>query len=982
MNSLLKNLMAQMESWEAANEFGIPEVSWADYDATKRSDDIYISCIACIFDALRIADDKTRISDLDALAKTLVIYSRSAASKHLKGVDRSLNLLYSAAIYYLADQPATATFLGRQVPLGADELEEEYFLRDFLSHRAGQDYPLAKQLDEFMQQGNPEVLHRLIEDLSARSKAGLHEEPRKFIAATLATFAMRRFAQTNIWKNLQESAASANPELWRPFFFNSRSFAMWELLPSQITAFRSGLLKADDQAVSLQMPTSAGKTSLCEILIFNEVKGRARRVLFLVPFRALAAEIAAGMSGRLEAAGINIIASYGGNLPTRSETTSLETADVLIITPEKFTALSQVMPDLDAKFDTVICDEGHLIDDNSRGLPYELLLTKLRSHPGGKQRKMIFMSAILPNVADIHKWLGGTDAGLARSNYKPVETDYAFLTADTGDRWKLDVNPLYPRPRSYFLNDFLTPADFRYINRATGRSNFISNRKSFASLTCATALRARHNGPVAVFTTTRGDHGIAGLAEKLLELCESGAAIAQNPPKPSDMAPLVQEYISFLLGPNYSLSRLLNHGIGFHHGQLPQEIRRIMEESIANKAISILLCTNTLAEGVNMPIRTLVVQTFRRYNANSNSYEYIANRSIKNIIGRVGRAGKETRGRIVFVNPTEKTAILAALRDVGLEPALGRLFRLITQIEEHFRQNKIVLTNEILERQNPWFLELIDSIDHSIIDLVPEGTSSDQIEQCISELLERTLAQHQSNSEAFKKTLNLVFHLRGASLQKNIPQETWPVLRKSGATPRLWKMINEAALLDSPLLKTLNDASDPEWRDQIIIPLVKLTDATNSIPIERLAKIVEGWLTGLTYHEIAKECQSEVETILTMVCSEVGFNLQDSISKFTQIAIAKHGDDELSETAQAWPSLLQYGLKTLQQLDLFERGATDRLGVWGIQRFLDEREIPFRGRDLIMYLRGTSNEVKQALAADKRVPRMCAERICKELKIR
>ena len=149
MNYQLKNLMAQMESWEAANEFGIPEMSWADYDARKRSDDLYISCIACIFDALRITDDKTRLADLDALAKTLVIYSRSAAARHLSGVERSLNQLYSAAIYYLADRPATATFLARPLALADNTIEEEVFLRDFLSHNINPEYPLTKRLDEF-----------------------------------------------------------------------------------------------------------------------------------------------------------------------------------------------------------------------------------------------------------------------------------------------------------------------------------------------------------------------------------------------------------------------------------------------------------------------------------------------------------------------------------------------------------------------------------------------------------------------------------------------------------------------------------------------------------------------------------------------------------------------------------------------------------------------------------------------------------------
>ncbi len=706
MNELQRNLMAQMESWEAANEFGIPAISWADYDARKRSDDLYICCIANIFDALRIAEDKTRLLELDALAKTLVIYSRSAAAKYLSGVERTLNQLYSAALYYLADRPATAHFLARTLKLEGEPLEEELFLRDFLAHDLGRESPLTVELNAFMQTGDAERLTQLTANLAARVKAGLIDDPRKFIAASLATYAARRFAQTNVWKNLQQYGSSADPELWRPFFFNTRSFPMWELLPSQITALASGLLNPDTAAVSLQMPTSAGKTSLCELLIFDEVKGRGRRVLFLVPFRALAAEIAAGMSGRLAAAGIEIIASYGGNLPTRSETATLETASVLIVTPEKFTALTQVVPDLDQQFQTVICDEGHLIDDDSRGLPYELLLTKLRSPAGELKRKMVFMSAILPNVADIHAWLGGSAKTLARSDYKPVETDYAFLKADPGDRWMLDVNPIYAQPRRYFLKDFLTADDFRFINPVTGRSKLVGSWNSIGSLTCASALRARRNGAVAVFTTTRGNQGVGGLARKFLEFCDSGVAVAENAPPLSAQAPLVQEYAAFVLGPEFILSRLLAHGIGFHHGGLPQEIRRTMEESIATGAITVLLCTNTLAEGVNLPIRTLVVHTFKRFDDATKTMRPIQARSIKNIIGRVGRAGKETRGRIVFANEGDRALVISVLKEVGLEPALGRLYRLIARIEEHFRQRQIKLTNEILEHQHPWFLGL------------------------------------------------------------------------------------------------------------------------------------------------------------------------------------------------------------------------------------------------------------------------------------
>jgi hypothetical protein len=322
------------------------------------------------------------------------------------------------------------------------------------------------------------------------------------------------------------------------------------------------------------------------------------------------------------------------------------------------------------------------------------------------------------------------------------------------------------------------------------------------------------------------------------------------------------------------------------------------------------------------------------------------------------------------------------LRDQKLEPANGMLHRLITLIEAHLNKHKIKLENTVLERQQPWFLELIDSIDHAIIDLVPEGTSSDQITKCIDELLDRTLAKHQSESESFKKCLHAVFRVRSNNLQQTIPRDSWPILKKSGASPRLWNLINTAALLDLPIWQNLEYPADREWRDGIIVPLLAFPTAGITNPVALITQVIDGWLAGSTYAEIAAETKSEVGLILTLICDDIGYHLQDLVAKNCQLAVAKHGEDGVSEIAQAWPSLLQYGLGTLQQLDLFERGASDRLGVWGIQRHLDEEGVDLRSRDLVSYLRKNGDAVKNVLAYDKRVPRMCAERICAELKIR
>ena len=81
MTSQLRNMMAEIESWESAIEFGIPQDLWVEeYKVRQRSDDLYIAALSAIFDKLRVQASDARKQDLSELAKTLLIYSRSAAS--------------------------------------------------------------------------------------------------------------------------------------------------------------------------------------------------------------------------------------------------------------------------------------------------------------------------------------------------------------------------------------------------------------------------------------------------------------------------------------------------------------------------------------------------------------------------------------------------------------------------------------------------------------------------------------------------------------------------------------------------------------------------------------------------------------------------------------------------------------------------------------------------------------------------------------
>jgi len=982
MNDEIIELMAKFETWEAANEFGIPEISWGDLDARKRSDDLYIACISQIFETLRDPDSPDRKIALAEIANTLVIYSKSAAARILTGVERGLNQLYCAAVFYLAECPATASLLTRSVEIPEELHENEEFLRTLLckDKQIVARGDMGRAYSDFANSGDEEILRKLISSTQEEVKASLYEAPRPFIAAKLAFECLRRFSEANIWRHLREQSSPFKPEEWKPFLLTAGSFPLLELLPSQQTALEHGLLDPSVPTVSLQMPTSSGKTSLCEILIFHEVRNLSRKLLFLVPFRALATEIAEGMARRLKSSGVVVLASYGGNLPTQSEASSVEGADVVITTPEKFSALSHVLPSLEETFDTIICDEGHLIDDKTRGVPYELLLARLKK-PSATDRRFIFMSAILPNVADLHAWLGGKPESLARSDYKPVRADNAFLIK-RGLTYDLLFNPEKSPPGSYTLSGFLNENDFRYTNSATGRRKFIDGRHSRVSLACAVALRARKAGPVAVFTTSKGKTGVGGLAKKILQMTELGAGVVGQSPPASEGLSLLQDFSDISLGKEYQLSRLLRHGYAFHHGGLPQEIRRIIEEGIANLDIQILFCTSTLAEGVNLPIRTLVIHTLNRFNPDSGFSVPLRARTIKNILGRVGRAGKETRGRVVFTDIKDRSLVSAATEESELELASGRLLQLVQRIDAFFQSSSLEMTNELLDGQDPEFLDILDSIDRAVIELLPSDIEGTGVSGAIEELLDRTLAKYLAPTERIKTTLSELFILRAENFLQLVPSHSWSQLRSSGATLREWIALKGDAVLSSAYWETLDNALDDGWIEEVVHPFISQIALQESEfdPVV-MQKVVRQWIGGATYVGIAEEIGIHVDQILSIISNEMGYLLHAKIVVVSQVAIA--GNDELiiSKYAQAWPAFLRFGVAHLQQLDLFYRGATDRLGVWGLQRWIHERGIQARKRELVSILRENRHEVSDYLESDALVPVLSVRRCIRELEL-
>ena len=116
------------------------------------------------------------------------------------------------------------------------------------------------------------------------------------------------------------------------------------------------------------------------------------------------------------------------------------------------------------------------------------------------------------------------------------------------------------------------------------------------------------------------------------------------------LAPLV-DFVRQQLGDAHPLVGTLRKGVGFHHAGLPVEVLEALEAAVREDSLPYLTCTSTLTDGVNLPVRTVVL-----YDApypDQPEDEPSRGARLVNAMGRAGRAGRETEGWIVLVRAAE-----------------------------------------------------------------------------------------------------------------------------------------------------------------------------------------------------------------------------------------------------------------------------------------------------------------------------------------
>ena len=182
-----------------------------------------------------------------------------------------------------------------------------------------------------------------------------------------------------------------------------------KLNPVQEKAIKAGILRGENLVVAA--PTASGKTLVAEFAALNTIK-KGRKVVYIVPLRALASEKYEEFREKYEGLGVKVAMSIGD---LDSSDPWLARFDLIIVTSEKFDSLLRHGISWLDQIGLVVIDEIHLLNDPGRGPTLEIIITKLKTLVNPQ---ILALSATIQNYEEIAEWLGARGV---RSNYRPVK---------------------------------------------------------------------------------------------------------------------------------------------------------------------------------------------------------------------------------------------------------------------------------------------------------------------------------------------------------------------------------------------------------------------------------------------------------------------------------------------------------------------------------------------------------------------------------
>lgn len=390
---------------------------------------------------------------------------------------------------------------------------------------------------------------------------------------------------------------------------------IYELFPPQTQAIESGFLNGGN--LLLCCGTGSGKTLVAELAALKTWLETGRKIVYVVPLRALAMEKCEDFRKYGEL-GLKIALSIG-DYDSKGE--NLSKVDVIVCTTEKLDSLIRHRAPWLHDVGLAILDEIHELGSD-RGPTLEMVTLWLKQFGV----KFLGLSATIGNAGEIAEWL---DAKLVESDFRPV--------------------PLY---EGTYWNGIIEFADGSKdkVELAGGELALIEDE-------------LRRGKQALTFVNTRRE------AEAL---ARNAQAVASKYADRDKLRKLGQRILHALDHPTEQCKKLaecVSHGCAFHHAGLVHMQKKLIEDAFRDGLVKFIAATVTLVAGVNLPAHRIIIRNVRRYNKDWPVFTY------KQAVGRAGRVRYDKEGEAVVIcrTPHEKEFVVQNYIFGDVEDCLSRL---------------------------------------------------------------------------------------------------------------------------------------------------------------------------------------------------------------------------------------------------------------------------------------------------------------------
>ncbi|XP_041527548.1 helicase POLQ-like isoform X2 [Microtus oregoni] len=374
------------------------------------------------------------------------------------------------------------------------------------------------------------------------------------------------------------------------------------------------------------LPTSGGKTLVAEILMLQELLCRQKDVLMILPYVAIVQEKIASLSSFGVELGF-FVEEYAGSKGKFPPTKRREKRSLYIATIEKGHSLVNALIETGriSSLGLVVIDELHMIGEGSRGAILEMTLAKVLYT--SKTTQIIGMSATLNNVQDLQEFL---KAEYYTSQFRPVELKEYLKVNDT--IYEVDSRAengmTFSRLLNYKYSDALKKMDPDHL--------------------VALVTEVIPNYSCLVFCPSKKN--CENVAEMLCKFLSKDFLNHREKEK-SEVIKNLRDMGNGKVCP--VLKRTVPFGVAYHHSGLTSDERKLLEEAYSTGVLCLLTCTSTLAAGVNLPARRVILR------APYVAREFLRRNQYKQMIGRAGRAGIDTVGEsILLLQEKDKQQVL------------------------------------------------------------------------------------------------------------------------------------------------------------------------------------------------------------------------------------------------------------------------------------------------------------------------------------